>query len=87
MLERLILRPEVTRSVEAPSAQGGTGTTATGGAIGDGPVDDDASADGSAQSMAEDRDPERIAATTDGTGFRLADCVQALCENVLSRVA
>lgn len=87
MLERLILRPEVTRSVEAPSAQGGTGTTATGGAMGDGPVDDDASADGSAPGTSESRDPERIAATTGGAGFRLADCVQAMCESVLARAA
>lgn len=87
MLERLILRPEVTRSVEAPSAQGGTGTTATGGAIGDGPVDDDASADGSAPGTSDSRDPERIAATTGGAGFRLADCVQAMCESVLARAA
>ena len=35
----------------------------------------------------EGRDPERIAATTGGAGFRLADCVQVLCENVLPRAA
>lgn len=33
------------------------------------------------------RDPERIAATTGGAGFRLADCVQALCQSVLARAA
>lgn len=32
---------------------------------------------------AKDADPERIAATTGGAGFRLADCVDALCSSVL----
>ena len=41
--------------------------------------------DGCAES--EDLDPERIAATTGGAGFRLADCVQVLCENILTRAA
>ncbi|MFI8776958.1 DUF222 domain-containing protein [Brachybacterium paraconglomeratum] len=43
--------------------------------------------DASADSLREDRDPERIAATTGGAGFRLADCVQAMCESVLARAA
>lgn len=34
-----------------------------------------------------DRDPERIAATTGGAGFRLADCVDALCRNVVRSAA
>lgn len=34
-----------------------------------------------------DADPERIAATTGGAGFRLADCVDALCRNVMDRAA
>ncbi|WP_062946699.1 HNH endonuclease signature motif containing protein [Brachybacterium sp. sponge] len=35
----------------------------------------------------DNRDLERIAATTGGAGFRLADCVQALCESVQARAA
>jgi hypothetical protein len=34
-----------------------------------------------------DRDPERIAATTGGEGFSLAECVQAMCQSVLARAA
>ncbi|MGP5125119.1 DUF222 domain-containing protein [Brachybacterium tyrofermentans] len=34
-----------------------------------------------------DPDPERIAATTGGAGFRLADCVDALCRNVVHPTA
>ena len=33
------------------------------------------------------RDPERIAATTGGAGFRLADCVDALCHHVMELAA
>ena len=32
-------------------------------------------------------DPERIAATTGGEGFRLADCVAALCDNAVALAA
>ncbi|APX33775.1 hypothetical protein BH708_14840 [Brachybacterium sp. P6-10-X1] len=32
-------------------------------------------------------DPERIAATTGGAGFRLADCVDALCQNAVELAA
>lgn len=32
-------------------------------------------------------DPERIASTTGGAGFRLADCVDALCQNVVELAA
>ncbi|WP_193105071.1 HNH endonuclease signature motif containing protein [Brachybacterium sp. FME24] len=32
-------------------------------------------------------DPERIAATTGGAGFRLADCVDALCQSVVELAA
>ncbi|WP_422116212.1 hypothetical protein [Brachybacterium sp. UNK5269] len=34
-----------------------------------------------------DDDPERIAATTGGAGFRLADCVDLLCRSVLELAA
>ncbi|WP_193104451.1 HNH endonuclease signature motif containing protein [Brachybacterium sp. FME24] len=34
-----------------------------------------------------DADPERIAATTGGFGFRLADCVDVLCSNVVKSAA
>lgn len=72
MLERLILRPD----------------------HGDSPLDAPEASDALETSDAPDlpnapdgRDPERIAATTGGAGFSRADCVQALCENVLARAA
>ncbi|MDN6400036.1 MAG: hypothetical protein L0K01_06220, partial [Brachybacterium sp.] len=34
-----------------------------------------------------DADPERIAATTGGAGFRLADCVDALCMSAVELAA
>ena len=34
-----------------------------------------------------DADPERIAATTGGAGFRLADCVDALCRSAVELAA
>ncbi|MGO1422917.1 MAG: hypothetical protein ACTHVK_05470, partial [Brachybacterium sp.] len=43
---------------------------------------DDADADADA-----DADPERIAATTGGAGFRLADCVDALCMSAVELAA
>ncbi|APX31710.1 hypothetical protein BH708_02095 [Brachybacterium sp. P6-10-X1] len=36
---------------------------------------------------AQDADPERIAATTGGAGFGLADCVEVLCRNLLEPAA
>lgn len=88
MLERLILRPDVTTDVAVPST--GRGAEAVEGerAEGDGLVGDGHSrAAGRAPGTPDGRDPERIAATTGGEGFRLADCVQALCESVLVRAA
>ena len=57
-------------------------------AEGDGPVGEDHSTTaGRAPGTPDGQDPERIAATTGGEGFCLADCVQALCESVLVRAA
>ena len=39
------------------------------------------------QTSTQQADPERIAATTGGAGFRLADCVDALCQNVVELAA
>jgi hypothetical protein len=75
MFEHLILRPEHgEHPLEAP------GTPEASGALGLPSGPDAPAAPGGP-------DPERIAATTGGAGFRLADCVQALCENVLKRAA
>lgn len=88
MLERLILRQDVLTDDTAPCTEGGAGAAAADEAEGDGPVGDDHSTtDGRAPGLPDGRDPERIAATTGGEGFRLADCVQALCESVLVRAA
>lgn len=88
MLERLILRPDVPTDDTAPCTEGGAGAAAADEAEGDGPVGEDHSTTaGRAPGTPDGQDPERIAATTGGEGFRLADCVQALCESVLVRAA
>ena len=88
MLERLILRPDVPTDVAAPSAGRGAATAEGERAEGDGPVGEDHSTTaGRAPGTPDGQDPERIAATTGGEGFRLADCVQVLCESVLVRAA
>lgn len=88
MLERLILRPDVPTDDTAPCTEGGAGAAAADEAEGDGPVGEDHSTTaGRAPGTPDGQDPERIAATTGGEGFCLADCVQALCESVLVRAA
>ena len=88
MLERLILRPDVPTDVAAPSAGRGAATAEGERAEGDGPVGEDHSTTaGRAPGTPDGQDPERIAATRGGEGFRLADCVQVLCESVLVRAA
>lgn len=88
MLERLILRPDVPTDDTAPCTEGGAGAAAADEAEGDGPVGEDHSTTaGRAPGTRDGQDPERIAATTGGEGFCLADCVQALCESVLVRAA
>ena len=88
MLERLILRPDVPTDDTAPCTEGGAGAAAADEAEGDGPVGEDHSTTaGRAPDTPDGQDPERIAATTGGEGFCLADCVQALCESVLVRAA
>ena len=92
-VRRLILRPDVPTDVAAPStgrgAEAAEGERAEGErAEGDGLVGDGHSTTaGRAPGTPDGRDLERIAATTGGEGFRLADCVQALCESVLVRAA
>ena len=78
MFERLILRPDRGElPLDAENAENAT----VGPDAPDTPVYPDA------PDTPGGRDPGRIAATTGGAGFRLADCVQVLCENVLPRAA
>ena len=83
MLERLILRPDPAEGDVDPEGPSSERIPQSG----ELPGSEEAPGSGKDSGTPSGRDPERIAATTGGTGFRLADCVQALCENVLSRVA
>ena len=83
MLERLILRPDPAEGDVDPEGPASERIPQSG----ELPGSEEAPGSGKDSGTPSGRDPERIAATTGGTGFRLADCVQALCENVLSRVA
>ncbi|MGP5125895.1 DUF222 domain-containing protein [Brachybacterium tyrofermentans] len=73
MLEHLSIRhtPAATSTFDAPGANTSTSTST--------------STNGSTNGI--HPDPERIAATTGGEGFRLADCVAALCDNAVELAA
>ena len=50
-------------------------------------AEDDGARDSTCSAPSPAADPERIAATTGGEGFRLADCVDALCSSIVELAA